>query len=40
MGQKLHYLGPSEGAEIERPHNGGAPAAVIAKRVGFHIATI
>ena len=26
MGRKLRYLGPSERAEIERLHNGGAPA--------------
>ena len=40
MGRKLRYLGPSERAEIERLHNGGAPAAVIAGKVGFHVATI
>jgi len=40
MGRKLRYLGPSERAEIERLHNGGAPAAVIAERVGSHVATI
>ena len=33
MGRKLRYLGPSERAEIERLHNGGAPAAVIAEKV-------
>ena len=40
MGRKLRYLGPSERAEIERLHNGGAPAAVIAGKVGSHVATI
>ena len=40
MGRKLRYLGPSERAEIERLHNGGAPAAVIAEKVGYHVATI
>ena len=34
MGRKLRYLGPSEQAEIERLHNGGTPAAVIAGKVG------
>lgn len=27
-------------AEIERLHNGGTPAAVIAKKVGSHVAAI
>ena len=43
MGRKLRenrYLGPSERAEIERLHNGGALAAVIAEKVGSHVATI
>ena len=40
MGRKLRYLGPSERAEIERLHNGGAPAAVISEKVGSHVATI
>ena len=40
MGRKLRYLGPSERAEIERLHNRGAPAAVIAEKVGYHVATI
>ena len=40
MGRKLRYLGPSERGEIERLHNGGAPAAAIADRVGSHVATI
>lgn len=40
MGRKLRYLGPAERAEIERLHNGGAPAAVIAERVCAHVATI
>ncbi len=40
MCRKLRYLGPSERAEIERLYNGGAPAAVIAERVGYHVATI
>ena len=40
IGRKLRYLGPSERAEIERLHNGGAPAAVIAEKVGSHVATI
>ena len=40
MGRKLRYLGPSERAEIERLHNGGAAAAVIAGKVGSHVATI
>jgi len=40
MGRKLRYLGPSERAEIERLHNGEAPAAVIAERFGSHVATI
>lgn len=40
MGRKLRYLGPSERAEIERLHNGGAPVAVIAERLGSHRATI
>ena len=40
MGRKLRYLGPSEQAEIERLHNGGTPAAVIAGKVGSHVATI
>lgn len=40
MGRKLRYLGLSERAEIERLHNGGAPAAVIADKVGSHVATI
>ena len=30
MGRKLRYLGPIERAEIERLHNGGAPAADLA----------
>jgi len=29
-----------ERAEIEKLHNGGAPDAVIAERVGSHVATI
>ncbi len=40
MSRKLRYLGPSERAEIERLHNGGAPAAVISEKVGSHVATI
>lgn len=40
MGRKLRYLGPNERAEIERLHNGGAPAATIAGRIGYHRATI
>ena len=40
MGRKLRYPGLNERAEIERLHNGGAPAAVIAERVGSHVATI
>ena len=40
MGRKLRYLEPSERAEIERLHTGGAPAAVIAGKVGSHVATI
>lgn len=40
MGRKLRYLGPKERAEIERLHNGGARPALIAERVGAHIATI
>lgn len=36
MGRKIRYLGPSERAEIERLHNRGAPAAVIAEKVGSH----
>ena len=40
MGRKLRYLGSSERAEIERLHNGGTTAAVIAERVGSHVATI
>lgn len=40
MARKLRYLGPRERAEIEKLHNGGAPAALIAERVGSHIATI
>ena len=40
MGRKLRYLGPSERAEIERLHNGDALAAVIAGKVGSHVATI
>ncbi len=40
MGRKLRYLGQSERAEIERLHNGGAPAAVIAEKIGYHTATI
>ncbi len=40
IGQKLRYLGPSERAEIERLHNRGAPVAVIAEKVGSHVATI
>ncbi len=40
MGQKLRYLGPSERVKIERLHNGGALAAVIAEKVGDHVATI
>ena len=40
MGRKLRYLGPSERVEIEGLHNGGAPAAVIAEKVGSHVATI
>jgi len=40
MGRKFRYLGPVERAEIERLYNGGVPAAVIAKRVRSHVATI
>ena len=40
MGRKLRYLGQSERAEIERLHNGDALAAVIAGKVGSHVATI
>ena len=41
MIQKVgYYLGPTERAEIERLHNGGAPVGVIAERVGSHRATI
>ena len=40
MGRKLRYLGPNERAEIEKLHNGGAPAAVIAGRIGAHVATV
>ena len=40
MGRKLHYLGPTERAEIEKLHNGGTPAAKIAERIGYHTATI
>ena len=40
MGRKLRYLGPSERAEIEKLHNGGAPTTVIAGKVGSHVATI
>ncbi len=40
MGRKLRYLGPEDRAIIERLHNGGAPAAVIADKVGVHPATI
>lgn len=40
MGRKLRYLGPNERAEIERLHNGGAPAAAIADKIGAHVATI
>nr|WP_325179100.1 helix-turn-helix domain-containing protein [uncultured Oscillibacter sp.] len=40
MGRELRYLGPSERAEIERLHNGGAPVAKIAEKVGSHVATI
>lgn len=40
MGRKLRYLGPSDREEIERLHNGGAPAAAIAEKVGSHVATI
>ena len=40
MSRKIRYLGPSERAEIERLHNRGAPAAVIAEKVGSHVATI
>lgn len=40
MGRKLRYFGPSERREIERLHNGGAPAAVIAGKAGSHAATI
>lgn len=34
MGRKLRYLGPSERAEMERFHNEGVWAAVIAENVG------
>ena len=40
MGRKLRYLGLSERAEIEKLHNGGAPAATIVERIGHHTATI
>ena len=40
MGRKLRYLGPEDRALIERLHKGGAPAAVIADKVGVHPATI
>ena len=40
MSRKLRYLGPNERAEIEKLHNGGAPAAVIAGRIGAHVATV
>lgn len=40
MGRKLRYLGPEDRALIERLRNGGAPAAVIADKVGVHTATI
>lgn len=35
-----YYLGPVARAEIERLHNSGAKAAVIADKVGAHVATI
>jgi len=40
IGRKLRYLGPYERAEIERLHNGGTLAAVIAEKAGSHVATI
>lgn len=40
MSKKLRYIGPRERVEIERLHNGGATAAVIAERIGRHVATI
>ena len=41
MAQKAgYYIGPGERAEIERLHNGGAPAGVIADRIGSHPATV
>lgn len=40
MGRKLRYFGPRGRAGIERLHNGGAPAAVIAEKAGSHVATI
>ena len=40
MGRKLHYLGPTERAEIEKLRNGGTPAAKIAERIGYHTAAI
>lgn len=40
MGRKLRYLGRADREIIERLHNGGAPAATIAEKVGVHPATI
>lgn len=40
MGRKLRYLGPNERAEIEKLHNGGAPAVVIAGKIGANVATV
>lgn len=40
MGRKLQYLTLEDREKIERLHNGGAPAALIAERVGVHKATI
>ena len=40
MGRKYRYLGPEERAEIERLHSGGARPALIAEKIGAHVATI
>ena len=40
MAKKYSYLGPEQRAEIEKLHRRGAKPALIAAKIGVHLATI